>query len=89
MLLIVNKVLRLHSDVGHYQTLHAGQTTKIQIPSYFLSLDRRSIDLGSTAWLLSIDKIYYSIDNKSQALMTNYCDEYCNEISIFTVYGRF
>ena len=89
MLLIVNKVLRLHSDVGHYSALHADQTTKIQIPSYFLSLDRRSIDLGSTAWLLSIDKIYYSIDNKSQALMTNYCDEYCNEISVFTVYGRF
>ena len=51
MLLIVNKVLRLHSDVGHYQALHAHQTTKIQVPSYFLSLDGSSIDLGSTAWL--------------------------------------
>ena len=50
MLLIVNKVLRLHSDVGHYQAFHAHQTTKIQVPSYLLSLDRSSIDLGLTAW---------------------------------------
>ena len=50
MLLIVNKVLRLHFDVRHYQALHADQTNKIQVPSYFLSLDRSSIDLGSTAW---------------------------------------
>ena len=51
MLLIVNKVLRLHSDVGHYQALLTDQTTKIQVPSYFLSLDRRSTELASTAWL--------------------------------------
>ena len=51
MLLIVNKVLRLHSDVCHYQAFLTDQTTKIQVPTYFLSLDRRSIDLGSIAWL--------------------------------------
>ena len=80
MILIVNKVLRLHSDVGHYQALLADQTTKIQVPSYLLSLDRRSTDLSSTAWLWSTDNIYYSIGNKPQALMTNYLNEYCNEL---------
>ena len=40
MLLIVNKVLRLHFDVRHYQALHADQTTKIQVPSNFISLDQ-------------------------------------------------
>ena len=39
MLLVVNKVLRLNFDVRHCQALHADQTNKIQVPSYFLSLD--------------------------------------------------
>ena len=84
MLLIVNKVLGLHSDVGHYWALLADQKTKIQFPSHFLSLDKRSTDLWSTAWLWSTDNKYYSIDNKSRALMTYHCGEYCNEMSWFS-----